>query len=153
MFGHSDSHKPVRRAESLEQLLVGSNGFTLVEVLVALLLAAILLVPAMSSIAGMLTTKAREDVKAQALELARSTLEAIKALDSSSFSEDPVSPLTVTTPDGRASFDIERVMRVYDWDPSDPSNKLWEVTVCVYEHPVTDDATPLCSLTTLIYPQ
>lgn len=44
-------------------------------------------------------------------------------------------------------------MRVYDWDPSNPSNKLWEVTVSVYKHPMTDDATPLCSLTTLMYPQ
>ncbi|MGE5571854.1 MAG: prepilin-type N-terminal cleavage/methylation domain-containing protein [Bacteroidota bacterium] len=130
-----------------------SRGFSLVEVLVALLLVAILVVPAMSSIASMVTTVARRSADAQALELARSTLEAIKALDAGSFSTDPVPPVTVTTADGRMSFDVERVMRVRDEDPSNPASKLWEVTVSVYEHPMSDGATPLCSLTTFVYPQ
>ena len=124
-------------------------GFTLIEVLVAVMLVTLLLVPAMSSIAGLLTNKAKGDAKAEALDLARSRIEAVKTLSADAFSKG-TSLVTVTSPGGSRSFDIERVMQVYD---EDSGNRLWAVTVSVYEHPKSDGATPLCSLTTLIYPQ
>lgn len=141
-----------RRLVSVEvarQHLRTSVGFTLVEVLIALLLIALVIVPAMSTIANLLENTVKRDVKAQALDLARSTIEALKDLGADTFSKG-TSVTTVTSSDGNRSFDIERVMRIYD---EDSGSRLWEVTVSVYEHPMSDNATPLCSLTTLIYPQ
>lgn len=140
-----------RRAlvEMAERYLRASVGFTLVEVLIALLLTALVLVPAMSAMANLLGNTVKRDVKAQALDLARSTIEALKDLGADAFSKG-TSVTTVTSFDGNGSFDIERVMQIYD---EDSGSRLWEVTVSVYEHPMSDSATPLCSLTTLIYPE
>lgn len=129
--------------------LKASMGFTLVEVLIALLLIGLLLVPAMSAIASLLGGTAKRDIKAQALDLARSTVETMKVLSADAFSEG-TAITTVTNSDGSPPFDVERVLRPYD---EDSRNTLWEVTVSVYEHPMSDNPSPLCSLTTLLFPQ
>lgn len=138
---------------SRDRQVKGPPGFTLIEVVIALLLVALLLIPAMSSVAGMLANKTKRDEKTQALELARSSIEAAKALYADGFQEGT----TITTVSiGANSFDVRRVMidrSNADEGVANLGNTLWEVTVSVYKHPFTDNAEPLCSLTTLIYPQ
>ncbi|MEW6229456.1 MAG: type II secretion system protein [Bacillota bacterium] len=138
-----------RQQASITGHLRDLRGFTLIEVLIALMLIGVLLIPAMSSIATLIANKVRGESRAEALELARSAIEAVKALDAGSFAAGRT-VVTVTGPSGRASYDVERLLAVRDEDPSNPANRLWEVTVSVYEHPMQDDALSLCSLTTFI---
>lgn len=113
------------------------------------MLVGVLLIPAMSSIATLIANKIRGENRAEALELARSTIEAVKSLDAGLFAAGRT-VVTVTGSRGRASYDVERLLAVRDEDSSNPANCLWEVTVSVYEHPMQDDAPSLCSLTTFI---
>lgn len=138
-----------RQPASAMNCAASSRGFTLLEVLIALALIGVLLVPAMSSTATLLANKARGESRAEALELARSAMEAIKGLNAGAF----VAGRTLTTvrgPGGRASYDVERTLAIRDQDPKDPGNRLWELTVTVYAHPKRDGVSGLCSLTTYV---
>jgi Tfp pilus assembly protein PilV len=124
-------------------------GFGLIEVLVAIMLVSAVVVPAMSSVASFLRSTRQSSLEAQALDLARSTIEALKDLGPNAFSQG-ASVIEVASPDGKTSFDVERVLSVYD---EDSGSSLWQVTVSVYEHPKSEVDSPVCALTTLIYPQ
>lgn len=137
----------------------GSSGFTLIEVLVALLLIGLVLVPAMSAIASLLRSTARQDATAHASELARSTLEALRELPAGAFQEG-TTITTVSVSDESTPLDVERIIRPYDeYDEGGAAGgtsvavTLWEATVRVYKHPMSDNPTPLSSLTTLLFPQ
>lgn len=136
--GHVRTATPVRSS---------LRGFSLVEVLIALALISVILLPALSSIATLVTNQARGETRAEALELARSAVEAVKSLDPGSF-EAGSTITTVAGPGSDTSYDVERTLTVRDED--DLGNRLWEVTASVYGHPKADGAPALCSMSTFV---
>ncbi len=137
------------RGQGLSRGARGSiRGFTLIEVLIALALMSVVLLPAMSAVATLARSETRSETRTHAVELARSAIEAMKSLDAASFEAGSVLT-TVSGPGGRGSYDVERVLTVSDED--DFGNRLWEVSVSVYSHPRDEDAQALCTLATLIY--
>ncbi len=125
------------------------RGFTLVEVLVALGLVVFVLVPVMTSLVGLLGDRARSEGKREALEFARSAIEAARNLGPDSFAEGRTIT-TVTGPSGQTLYDVEKTLAVRDEHPLDPAVRLWEIGVAVYRSPRQVGAPALCSLETLI---